>query len=155
MKMTNFIVETVHMLTGKVNNMPTAQVRTPKQKCPVTRQHQVGHLSCEGSGFAVLEMSGSVHVESMDGGNAYILGAKSVRASGEGEWIDQGAWTFLLGWHGQLSVNGSRYQIQLAKRAISFEASGEGAVRIRGDGYCVYNNKVIHLTPEFQEIQLH
>lgn len=135
--------------------MPTAQVRTPKRKCPVTRQHSPGHLSCEGSGFAVLEMSGSVHVESMDGGNAYILGAQSVRATGEGEWIDQGAWTFLLGWHGRLSVNGSRYQIQLAKRAINFEANGEGAIRIRGDGYCTYNNRVIRLTPEFQEIQLH
>ncbi len=135
--------------------MSTLTAITSARKCGVARQRNVAHLSCEGSGFAVLEMSGSVHVESMDGGNAYILGARSVRATGEGEWIDQGAWTFLLGWHGELSVNGSDYQIQLAKRAISFEASGQGAVRIRGDGYCVYNNKVIHLTPEFQEIQLH
>ncbi len=103
----------------------------------------------------MLEITGSVLVESMEGGNAYIMGARSVRATGKGEWIDQGEWTFLLGWHGQLAVSGSRCQIQLAKRAINFQANGEGAVRVRGDGHCVYNNQVIPLTREFQEISLH
>ena len=103
----------------------------------------------------MLEISGSVLVESIEEGNVYIMGAKSVRASGEGDWIDQGAWIFLLGWRGQLEVDGNECQIQLARNAINFVAQGKGRARIRGNGRYTLNDETAQLTPEFQEIELH
>lgn len=113
------------------------------------------YLICQGTGFAVLEMSGSVVINAMEGGNAYIMGAGSVRAQGEGEWIDRGPWTFLLGWHGELQVSGEDCQIQLSQRAINFIASGAGRARVRGHGQLLIDEETIPLTEEFLEIPLH
>lgn len=119
------------------------------------QEFKQSQLICKGSGFAVLELSGSVSVSAMDGGNAYIMGAESIRAQGEGEWIDRGSWTFLLGWHGALQVAGEAYQVQLAQRGLNFTATGAGRARVRGDGVLIVNEQTIPLTHEFQEIPLH
>jgi hypothetical protein len=90
----------------------------------------------------------------MGNGNAYILGADRVQASGQGEWLEQEAWTILLGWHGELLVEGQDYQIQLARHALNFQVQGQGSLRIRGTGYCMVNNQTFPLTQEFQEIEI-
>lgn len=119
-----------------------------------TRPNQSGRLSCEGSGFAVLEMTGKLQIESVGGGNAYFNGALSVQARGEGYRIDRGAWTILFGWKGQVTARGNRFQAQLAGQAINFMASGRGHARIRGQGHCTVNGTMIELTAEFQEIEV-
>lgn len=111
-------------------------------------------LTCEATGFAVLELSGSVHVTAMGGGNAYIHRAQTVWAHGKGRRVDWGAWTFLYDWEGQMNVSGRSFQVQLAGKHLNFTAEGRGVARLRGQGTCTVNGQVVELTPEFQEIEL-
>lgn len=141
-------------LSRKKKALP-AEMAWSKAPVGLTRTSSLpAKMACQGSGFAVLDITGTVTIASMGGGNAYIHNAKTIDAEGTGWRYVHGGWTFLHQWDGSLQVEGLKFQVQLSGAAINFEATGTARIRVRGEGVCQINGHTFELTPFFQDLTL-
>jgi hypothetical protein len=113
-----------------------------------------GTLICEGTGTVRLDMAGNLFISADHPGNARIRNADQVLASGSGQRIDRGNWTYLRGWEGEINVSGNRFQARLTGHHATFTATGRGRAWLRGVGHCFANGIRVELTSAEQEVSL-
>lgn len=95
-----------------------------------------GWLHAEGSGMAVLKMTGYVEIAGQGSGVVYIRGAESIHAEGDGKRSDlpNGAVIF-RGYEGTIKVTGEKMFIRIVGQNIEFTARGKGSAILRGNGH--------------------
>ena len=94
-----------------------------------------GWLHAEGSGFAKLQMTGHVDINSHGVGAVYIYGAEDIHAEGDGKRTDlPGGGVVFRGYTGSISVIGERMVVKMLGKQIDFTAHGKGRAVLRGRG---------------------
>ena len=96
----------------------------------------VGWLHAEGSGTAVLKMSGQVEIVSHGSGVVYIRGAELIQAEGNGKRTDlPNGGAIFRGFEGKITATGERMYVRIVGRQIEFTARGKGTAILRGHGH--------------------
>jgi len=95
-----------------------------------------GWLHAEGSGVAILKMSGQIEIVSHGTGAVYIYGAETIHAEGDGKRSNlRGGGVVFRGYEGVIKATGARMRVKIIGKEIEFTARGKGTIFLRGRGH--------------------
>jgi len=94
-----------------------------------------GWLRAQGSGVAILRMTGEVEINGHGPGMVYILGAEEIHAEGDGIRNDlAGGGVVFRGHKGTINISGEKMVVRMVGTKIDFTAHGKGTAVLRGHG---------------------
>lgn len=112
------------------------------------------HVHCEGSGYAYLRGDMTVDVSARSGALTFhnISGDGVLTVTGIGRKIVRGAWTYVYGLNGRAHADGTLIGVTLSGRNVVLDATGRGALHVRGIGSCTIDGVKYGWTNTTQEL---
>ncbi|NOZ29461.1 MAG: hypothetical protein GXP39_15610 [Chloroflexi bacterium] len=113
-----------------------------------------GTIIAHGVGVAVIRGDGVVDIRGHGGGTVWISGAEVLDVSGQGYRHEFERGVLLVGWEGQIHVEGERIIVRMVGGVIDFKATGRGMVFLKGEGWYKLGDREDRWRPHGQRLRL-